>query len=298
MPQEKSVTAILVAYNSEGVIADALKSLAGQAEIASIIVVDNCSTDNTCELLRRDFPQVTLIENPRNDGFGRANNIALNKVRTPYALLLNPDAVVAPGALPALLAAAERYPDAAILAPALYDEEGRLHRSHKRSVFTREASGDEYVSPEGDICADFLSGAVWLLNMRLMKEIGYFDPHIFLYYEDDDLCIRARRAGYGLVLVPDASATHLMGASSGRPKPEAEFFKQRQLIWSRLHLEKKYRGEKAMRRLALKLNMEYSFKAAWYCLQFNREKLNRYRGRLAGVSEFTQKAAPVRKSSR
>ncbi|MDE3060529.1 MAG: glycosyltransferase family 2 protein [Pseudomonadota bacterium] len=278
------VTAILVAYNSAGVIADALASLRRQPEIGEIVVVDNASADGTSDLVRRDFPAVRLIANAKNEGFGRGNNVALQQVATPYALLVNPDAVLEDGAAAALLAAAGRWPEAAILAPMLYEEDGRPHHSYKRGVFAREKSRDRFTVPEGDLCADFLSGAVWLLNMTLMRQVGFFDPNIFLYYEDDDLCLRARQAGYALVLAHAARAVHGKGLSSGRPGRRAEFEKQRLMTWSRLYMERKYGGENAARTLARRLRIAYALKALLYALSCNCRKLNRYRGRLAGIS--------------
>ncbi len=287
-----SATAILVTYNSMEVIGNALQALRAEKQIRDIYVVDNCSKDGTQAHIRTDFPGIKLIGNAKNEGFGRGNNAALQKVETAYALLVNPDAVLQPGALSLLLAAAERYPDAAILAPALLDENGEAHHSFKRNVFEREANDDEYIAPEGELCAGFLSGAVMLLNMSLIKRIGFFDPNIFLYYEDDDLCLRARQAGYGLVYVPQAQAVHLMGRSSGESKPEAEYFKQKHMIWSRLYIEKKYHGEKAAKKLAGKLRAQYALKAALSLIACKRKKVNRYRGRLEGIFEFS--APPAR----
>jgi GT2 family glycosyltransferase len=294
---QKPVTAILVAYNSAGVIAQALASLNGESAIEKIIVVDNCSVDDTCELIRRDFPAVELIENPKNDGFGRANNIGLNKTRTEFALLVNPDAVLKEGALEKMLEAANRYPEATILAPELADAQHEPHHSYKRNVFDREKQRDKAIAPSGDLCAEFLSGAVWLLNMRHLKTIGFFDPAIFLYYEDDDLCLRVRQAGNSLVLVHGAHAMHLMGASVAKPKSpekvaEAESFKQKQMLWSRLYIEEKYHGKKAATKLANKLHLLYSLRAAYYITIGNDEKYNRYRGRIKGINEFTDKPRP------
>lgn len=291
MLREQSVTAILVSYNSADVIGEALAPLLKRPEIAAIMVMDNCSTDRTCDLIRSEFPSVLLTENPRNEGFGRGNNIALKKIITPYALLVNPDAVLQEGALEKLLDAAETYPDAAILAPALYNEQGELHVSFKSDVWQREkrSSGAPKNNAEGDICAEYLSGAVWLLNMRLMRQVGFFDPNIFLYYEDDDLCLRARRAGCGLVYVPAARVTHLMGASSGEIKIESEFFRQRHMAWSRLYIEEKYRGNKAAGALAARQNIEYSLKAAFYFFLMNARRTARYRGRLQGIFDYQEK---------
>ncbi len=283
------VTAILVAYNSEAVIGRSLEPLANSPLVTAITVVDNCSVDDTCDMVRRDFPSSTVIENPRNEGFGRANNTALGKVKTPYALLINPDAILETAALEKLLAAAMRYPDAAIIAPTLYDEDGKEHRSYKRDVFARENSRDIYTPPEDDLCAEFLSGAVWLVNMKHWRTVGFFDPHIFLYYEDDDMCIRLRKAGYGLVLVPEAKAIHLMGASSGKVNLEVDFFRQKHLIYSRLYLEEKHKGAAAAKKLGRKLNFEYACKISWYRLRFDRKKINRYRGRLRAIFEFSER---------
>ena len=287
MQAHAPITAVLVAYNSETVIADSLAALLKTPAIAEIIVVDNCSHDATCELIRNQFPSVTLIENPRNAGFGRANNIALERVKTPFALLVNPDAVVEVGAVETFLEAAAIYPDAAILAPTLYDSDGNIHQSFKRNVFNREKNSGIYTPPEGACCAEFLSGAAWLLNMAHMKHIGFFDPNIFLFYEDDDLCIRARRAGYGLVFVPGAKVKHAMGTSSGSSKPGSEFFKQAHMFWSRLYVEFKYFGMKAAKKRARLLYIECALKAFLYTLVGNKAKTNRYRGRLQGIKAFS-----------
>lgn len=291
-----NITAIIVAFNSGGIISQALESLKHAPEIAQVIVVDNASSDDTAAIVARDFPEALLIKNTKNDGYGRANNIALERVTTEYALLVNPDAVMKDGAIAALLNAAKTYPDAAILAPRLCDENGHWHHSYKRSVFEREASHDEYVAPESDLCADFLSGAVWLLCMKHMQEVGYFDPELFLYYEDDDLCLRVREQRLGLVLVHDAVAVHLMGASSGKPNAKSEYFKQKHTSWSRLYIEEKYRGPVAARKLALKHRLYYAGKALLYMVSGNSYKLSRYRGRLKGITEFSEIDRPRRQA--
>ncbi len=295
MPHEKNTTVIIVTYNSESVIEPCLQAVLRSPSVAQVIMVDNCSTDDTCEFVQAKFPAVKIIENPRNEGFGRANNTGLAKVQTDYALLINPDAAMESGALETLLDAAVKYPDAAILAPALYDEQGGLHKSYKQNVFDREKHKGDFIHPAADICADFLSGAVWLCNMKHLRTIGFFDKNIFLYYEDDDLCLRARKAGFGLVYVPQARAVHMMGASSGIPNAKAEYFKQQHLIYSRLYLEEKYKGERAAKKLARRLNLEYAAKASYYTFFFNKAKINRYRGRIAGVFEFNEQPANKRK---
>lgn len=281
-----SITAISVTYNSAGVITDTLRAVLASPHIAEAVVVDNCSNDGCSALIAQQFPNVKLIRNACNEGFGQGNNIALAQVETPYALLVNPDAVVSNTAIEQLLAAASRYPDAAILAPQLVDDGGEIHLSYKRSVFNREKAAGISQLAEGDICADYLSGAVWLLNMAHFKTIGFFDPQIFLFYEDDDLCLRARKAGFSCVLVADATVTHLKGGSSGTPNPASEFFKQQHMIWSRLYLQQKYHGIESARKLARVLYNEYALKTLLYAFALHRRKRARYKGRMAGVKAF------------
>ncbi|MDX1974239.1 MAG: glycosyltransferase family 2 protein [Rickettsiales bacterium] len=281
------VTAICVTYNSAGVIEATLQSLSRIVLIKRIIVVDNASQDNTRELVATRFPHVTIIANATNEGFGRANNKALSQVTTPYALLINPDAQIDQPALEQLCRAAERYNDAAILAPLLCDERQAIYPSHKRHVFEREARRDRYHVPEGDLCANYLSGAIWLLPMPRFTRTGFFDSQIFLYYEDDDLCLRVKKAGFSCILVASAQATHVMGSSSGPPSPAGERFKQYHMIASRLYIEQKYRGPYCAQTLRIRLMLGYAIKACLYGLTGNKMKWARYAGRLSACYRYT-----------
>jgi GT2 family glycosyltransferase len=86
--------------------------------------------------------------------------------------------------------------------------------------------------------------------MKCFKEIGFFDPKLFLFYEDDDLCIKAKNAGYGLVLTPEAKVTHFMGASSPSTL-KIIYLKNRHLLWSRLYLQEKYTNKQNARMLSI-----------------------------------------------
>ncbi len=280
------ITAILVTYNSEAVIASTLAALIGIPHITRVIVVDNQSFDNTCALIGREFPRVELIHSGGNMGFGRGNNLALEKVTTPFALLVNPDAVLQDDAVSILRESANLYDDAAILAPQLNNADGKHHFSFKRNLFKRELDGGLKVRAEGAVCAEYLSGAVMLLRMEYVRKSGFFDPNIFLYYEDDDICIQACKAGYSCVYVPDAKVMHLQGASSGDNNAKSEQFKQMHMSWARLYMQYKYHGLSSARKLARKHQRHFALKAALYCLVANRYKIGRYKGRLEGAAAF------------
>jgi len=276
-----NITAIIVTYNSAGVVGEALASLKAQPQIARIIVVDNASQDKCCAFVSTHFPDVLLVRNEKNLGFGMGNNMALPQVETEFALLVNPDAVLQPGAVEALLAAAARYSEAGILAPRLFYEDGSGQPSHKTSLFQREQCRAPYIEPEGDLCAEFLSGALWLVRIDALHKTGYFDPEIFFYYEDDDLCLRMRKAGYSLVLVNDAHAVHGMGKSSA-PSPDSRRFRLYHDIWSRLYIEYKYRGREAAQRMIVHKYWRYRL---WRLTSIP-SLVGRYGPRLQAVKDF------------
>lgn len=276
------ISVIMVTYNSAGVVEAALNAVFADPEVAACYVVDNASSDGTAAFIRQKFPQAILIENPENRGFGAGCNRALEKVTTSFALVLNPDAVPEKGALHALLVAAERYPQAAILAPLLRNAEGGFDTSFKRNVFHRERHRAIWQAPEGDVSVECVSGAAMLLRMEYLRPLGFFDPAIFFYYEDDDICLRAHTEKQDVIVVPSAVVLHDRGHSSV-PSAALDAWKQRQLIISRLYLERKYRGEKAARALGGRIGRAALAKTLLYGLLLRRAKCRKHAARFAAT---------------
>ena len=235
-PWEREITPILVAYNSASILP---WSLAPLASCEHLIVVDNNSHDTTRKVVGGCAAHAQVIEAGQNLGFGRANNLALSLVKTPFALLINPDAQLREGALEALWKAALRYPDAAILAPVVFDSVGvqgaSFHDGSEKSARLTP------VLPEGDLCVNFVSGAAMLLNLSNMRPIGFFDPWYFLYGEDDDLCLRIRRAGRPIVVVATAAAEHHTRESSA-PSFRTTFRRAYCMTLSKFYITRKYQG--------------------------------------------------------
>lgn len=279
---EHCVTVIIVAYNSEAVIAQAVESVRNHAAVADIIVVDNASRDDTRRSLSIRYPNLIFIENTQNHGFGRANNQALAKIVTPFALLLNPDAALCPGALDAMLQAMVRYPEAGLVAPVLIDTGNTMLESYKRNVFARERDSGIFHPPAGDLCAEFLSGAVWLARMEAWRATGFFNESLFLFYEDDDMCLRLRESGYSLVLAAGARALHMHGKSTPY-SPELEALNQYHLIWSRLYIEHRYHGDAH----ALRCRLIACYISKWIgaLLICRPRRMHRNRHRLRGARE-------------
>lgn len=276
------ITVVTVLYNSKAVIEKCLKSI---PEGVAVYVVDNASTDGCGEVAKAARPGINLIRSDKNLGFGRGNNLALDKVITEFALVLNPDTVMQEDTLDKLLATAERYEDAAIIAPTMFFEDGTIQKTYKTSVFARETTKSAYIKPEGDLCADCLSGAAMLLRVKFFKKIGFFDPKIFLFYEDDDICLKARKAGYALVITPDSNLVHLMGKSSPSTYKNI-YLKNWHMMWSRLYLEKKYNGSKAANDLSIKEMVKQSLKAIGHLFALDSRKSVKSVARLVAVMAF------------
>lgn len=271
------VTVVLVTYNSRRILPLALASLAG---LPRVTIVDNGSRDGTPALARELMPHATVIEAGANLGFGRANNLALRQATTPYALLLNPDCELQPGAMDALLAAAQRYPEAAIWGPKVYDAPGRLGLCYRPPFFAPQPK--VLIDPEGDLCTEFLTGAAMLLNLRLMREVGFFDEWFFLYFEDDDLCLRARRAGHPLLLVNDAHVLHRVKQSSA-PSWKLVFRRAYAMTLSKFYVQRKHFGPSKVAGMVLRIGLGSLLSLPLQALSLNRERTMRTAGRLAAA---------------
>jgi GT2 family glycosyltransferase len=241
------ITTILVIFNSSHCIQPLSVGLMSDSDV---IFVDNGSEDDSVEQIRRFFPKSCLIANPRNLGFGAANNLALAQVKTPYALLLNPDCLPTPEFLEGMLRASENFPNAAIIAPHLIRRNGTTEVSYRWPATHWVSSGPK---ADGPCCVGFVCGAVMLLNMDVMRRIGFFDETFFLYYEDEDLCQRVFLAGQQIVVVPEVKITHLSRGSVKGPNPlKSEFVRGYHHAQSKLVFERKYFGAADAARLRWK----------------------------------------------
>lgn len=232
-----ALVAVVVAHDSAGVLPACLAALA--AEHVPAIVVDNASRDASAAVAQAAGARV--VRNARNQGYGRANTLGVRAAEgARRVLILNPDVILRPGAVDALLAAAETYPDAGLLAPRIVEPDGRFFYQPRSllSPYLHNRLGRRDL-PEGDACAPFLSGACLMVERDFFLGLGGFDPKIFLFYEDDDLCRRVADAGRALVHVHGAVALHGRGKSS-TPEPGRVFRTRWHQAWSRAYVARKY----------------------------------------------------------
>ena len=229
------VTAVVVIHDSAHVLPDCIAALSRDGVAA--LVVDNASGDAGPDLAERSGARV--VRNARNEGFGRAMNIGVAAAATPWCLLTNPDLVYEPGAVALLMQAAERWPDAGLLAPRIVEPDGRVFFQPDSLLAPAPPNAPRQPLPEGDCCAGFLSGASLLVRRDLFLSMGGFDPSIFLFYEDDDLCRRMRDGSRALVHVHDAIARHGRGQSTA-PKKGNAFRARWHLAWSKAYVSRKW----------------------------------------------------------
>ncbi len=232
------VAAILVAWNTRDELLRALASLTATCRPLEILVIDNASSDGSVAAVRSSHPGVTVIENAENLGFGRACNQGLRTTNAPYVLLLNSDAELRPGALEAMAEILDAHADVAVVGPRTLFSDGTIQLSwgrfpgplsewhQRRLVLGIEARlplalkhVEQLASREHE--PDWLSASCWLARREVLLAVGLFDEGFFLYWEDADLCLRLREAGWRLVFTPRAEVVHYQGVSKARSSGRA-----------------------------------------------------------------------------
>jgi GT2 family glycosyltransferase len=208
-----------------------------------ILLVDNGSTDNTPAVVRERFGQVDLVVNDHNLGFSGGFNAGICHALdqgADFVLVINNDTLVAPNMLDELMAYAGN-PGVGMLAPKIYsaDEPTRIWSvGGQRNFWNLEmiATGDGQLDAgqwDAPLERDYLVGCALLLKRSLLEQIGLFDAETYnpIYYEDSDLCVRARLAGQRLLLVPSAHMWHKgVGSGGGFDSPRQRYLMARNSV--------------------------------------------------------------------
>ena len=220
-------TVSIVSYNSRDVLGECLKSL---PEGIQVRVFDNASSDGSVAFLRDQFPDVKVIASAVNMGFGRGHNANLDRITTPFALILNPDCFLNQQAISEMASIIRNHPKVALVGPGA---EGTVSASSERY----RDYGPGIVNPHH---VEQLSGHCVMVRISAFADSGFFDPNLFLFYEDTDLCMKARLLGHVLVLAPQTEVRHLIGQST--PKSwKTTLRRDYHLGWSEAYYRCKYR---------------------------------------------------------
>ncbi|MBI2503737.1 MAG: glycosyltransferase family 2 protein [Candidatus Latescibacteria bacterium] len=247
---------IIVSHNARQWLGQCLGSLRAHAEVAAeIIVVENCSDDGSGELVREQFPEVKLLCNAQRQGFAANNNTGAQASSAPLLLFLNPDTQAPPGSLRAMLEVAALHPECGVFGSRLLDGEGGVERSMGRfptliSIFLDRAlqflpllqpalerySQRHYRGYERERCVDWVTGAcLWIRRETLEKAGGWDGVNFFMYYEDVDLCYRARRTGCSILYAPQSELYHYHNKTPVDPGRRKTWMRQSQGVFMRKH---------------------------------------------------------------
>jgi len=298
------LTVVIVVHNASAVIGPCLDSFAADTRM---ILIDNASRDDTLDIVRGKALQAQIIKNEIGVGYGNAASQGLERVETEFALMMNPDAVFEPGTIEKLVHVMDTDLTTGMISPLLPLPGGGYDKAWNGPFDRRPLMPSDRESeprPEGRFCTWYVSGAVILLRMEAANKAGFFDPAIFLYFEDDDLCMRIQKAGYTIQIEPAAEATHAVGGSvgSGWDKFYEKFY---HMAWSRLYFEAKYVSLSSATRLGLKQVLRFGPKAVLYAVTFNRRKATRDGARFCGslayllgipASKTTKRSRPEKTS--
>lgn len=229
------VSILIVSFNTRAMTLEAISSVVRETQDVSfeIIVVDNASTDGSADAIAAHPAQPKLIRLSENIGFGRGNNLAAEHATGEFVLLLNPDTVITEQAIDRLVAFARANKRAMIWGGRTVFADGLLNpascwqRITLWNLITR-ATGLAAIFPRSGISnpeayggwardsvreVDIVSGCFLLIPRSIWLALGGFDPAFFMYGEEADLCLRARRIGAKPMVTPEATIVHFGGAS-------------------------------------------------------------------------------------
>lgn len=262
---------VIVNWNTRDLLKRCLRTVfASQGAFRyRVVVVDNASADDSAAMVRRDFPEVELIENPVNVGYPRGNNIGLRRLgyrdarnvdeaAPRYALLLNPDTEVPPDALYQMIQFMDSRPDIGVAGPKLILNDGSLdlacrrgfptplvsfyHYSGLAKLFPRNQRFGRYnmtfADEDQDLEVDSVVGAYMQVRKSAIERAGLLDETFFMYGEDLDWAYRVKQAGYKVWYHPAVTVRHVKRAASRRsPKAQFEFWRA-MLIFYRKHFRR------------------------------------------------------------
>lgn len=248
------VSVIIVNYNGGPLLVECVRSVLASTTPVEVLVSDNRSCDGSIAMLRRAFPaesRLTIIENPENLGFAKANNIALARACGDYILFLNPDCLIRPDTIEATAGALAQHPGAGLAGCLIRNLDGseqagcrrrvptpwrtfiRLARLHVLARFHQRF--DSYVQtdmpmPDEPVYIEAISGAFMFARREAIAQVGVMDEGYFMHCEDLDWCMRFRQAGMSILFIPHIQIVHVGGVCSASRPLAVEYYKHKGMI--------------------------------------------------------------------
>jgi GT2 family glycosyltransferase len=236
-----------------------LASFSGKLLRIEVIIVDNNSSDGVIDEFRSDFPEFVFIINRVNGGFANGCNLGSNKATGNYFLFLNPDTIASESDVEKLLERAEKYPENFISSCRQVNEKGKesmafglFHgfgtltgsgRAFYRLIFRKKVA-DKTQERDNKISPDWVSGSVMMIKKEIFRDLGGFDEDFWMYFEDMDLCRRARNMDGEIAYFTDITIQHNHGGSSRINLKTKSLTKTEVLISNHIYISKHNKGIK------------------------------------------------------
>ena len=260
------ITVVINTFNSEDKIHQCLNSIPSNAKI---IIIENSNNLIFKDEVEGRYSNVSCYLAGKNLGYAKGNNLGLSKVKSEYALILNPDAFLEKNTLDRLLFTSKNYEDFSIIGPAKQNE---------------YVNFDQFKNEQDVFQTKSLKGFAMFLNLKQFKEIGFFDEKFFIYLEEIDLCRRLNKKNKKIYLDKKVIIHHLGGSShNNKINFEMELSRNWHWMWSTFYYNKKHFGYfKSLLRVNRKLLSSF-IKFLFYFLIFNKKKYKIYYQRLSGL---------------
>lgn len=231
---DSTVSIVIVNWNTIDLLDQCLKSVYQETDkgLIEVIVVDNGSSDDSCQMVKNKYPDVILIENEENRGFAAANNQGFDIARGEYVLMLNSDTIILDRAIEKVLDYAEKNRDAAVVGCKLLHTDMSFQNScfrypgilsivlsatylsqifKKSVIFNQDRYGNCEWSAERDV--DVVMGSFLFIDRKVLEEVGHLDKDYFMFGEEADLCYRVKKAGYKIRYYPHTEIIHIWAGS-------------------------------------------------------------------------------------
>jgi hypothetical protein len=248
--QSHDISVVIVSWNTVALLKECLNSVLKSLqniEKGELIVVDNNSSDNSAFFVEQEFPQVRLIKNDGNLGFSKANNQGIVASKGRYLLLLNSDTIVNDDLLPRLIEFMDENPDTGACGVRLIRPDGTVQPFGFGSdptlgyLIKRVMKGFFLNKPlhnwdqDHIVESDWVSGACLMLRSEVIRLTGPLDENIFMYFEDNDLCLRIRKAGWKVFYNPHISVMHIGGQSLIKNSEARDYYNKSLLYFYKKH---------------------------------------------------------------
>ena len=257
------ITIVITSYKSDKKIIKCLKSINNQCKV---IIIENSKNIYFKEKIQNIFTNTEFFSAGENLSYSKGNNLGLSKVKTKYALILNPDAELSSNTLNTFLNTANKIKDFAIIGPGIQDEKNIKNN-------TKEL-----------IEVDSVKGFAMFLNLEQFSDVGFFDDNFFIYLEEIDLCKRIRKKNKKIFIDPSILIHHQGGSSHEEQYNfEMELSRNWHWMWSTFYFTKKHKGFlTAFLYVSDKLFSGF-FKYIFYSLTSRRSKKLIYKHRISGL---------------